>query len=524
MERFETVEQLLSCDSSFFRTDNDKKSDRVLKSTKIEQVIYDDLHAESEELSQNEEIGKQKLKSFDSLVNDVFQSIYGITPKFVDDEQISSLARHFNKNILDGLMSDDDYSAIKSICEGKELPAIEATEEFSDSILGNLDELMNKATGGNGKADTLDKLERDRQEQLQKVLEFLAAMKEAPQEHQAALGRRALSAANRALSKQEQAEMFANLIANNTKQNAAGIKKIVSASVTKALERAENAKNVLLSWGDDAGDMQRNPLNKEILKRTAASHKLRYIVSFLGRYKEMLNSKRLAGYAYGRGEKYDLEYGNNISKALTSEMAMLATPELLPLFIKKYLGKSLKQYRRREPEYKGKGDIIVCLDESSSTFGESNAYGMAVAMVLYELCRINHTNFALVHFSKNTKTEIFLKDEQVSPQRIMDCAETFLSGGTNFDNVLREVNILLLDGRFEKPDIVFITDGVCTVSDEVVEAFEMLKADTGAKLTGILLDKSEHFTFSLEKFADEIYRTSKLFEDDIMEKIICERV
>ena len=524
MERFETVEQLLSCDASFFRTDNDKKSDRVLKSTKIEQVIYDDLHAESEELSHSEKIGRQKLKSFDSLVNDVFQSVYGITPKFVDDAEMSSLSRQFNKNILDELMSDDDYSAIKSICEGKELPAIEATEEFTDDILGNLDELMNKVTGGNGKADTLDKLEKDRQEQLQRTFEFLSAMKDAPQAHRDALGRRAVNAANRALSKQEQAEMFANLIAGNTKQNAAGIKNLVSSSVSKALKRAETAKNVLLSWGNDTGEMKRNPLNKEILKRTAASHKLRYIVSFLGRYKEMLNSKRLAGFTYGRGEKYDLEYGNNISKALTSEMAMLATPELLPLFIKKYLGKSLKQYRRREPEYKGKGDVIVCVDESTSTFGENNAYAMAVAMVLFEICRINHTNFAIVHFSKETKTEVFLKDEQVSPQRIMDCAETFLSGGTSFDNALREVNVLLLDGRFEKPDIVFITDGVCTVSDEIVKTFEMLKADTGAKLTGILLDKSEHFAFSLEKFADEIYRTSQLFQDDVVEKIICERV
>ena len=522
MERFETIEQLLSCDSSFFKTDQDTKTDRVLKSTKIEQVIYDDLRAGSEELIHSEEVGGKKLKSFDSLVNDVFQSIYGITPKFVDEAQLSALSRQFNKNILDSLMSDDDYSAIKSICEGKEMPAIEATEEFTDNILGNLDELMRKATGGNGKVDALDKLEKDRQEQIQKALEFLARMQEAPPEHQNALGRKALSAANRALSKKEQTEMFAKLIASSTKENAAGIQKIVSASVAKALERAETAKNVLLSWGDDAGEMRKNPLNKEILKRTVASYKLRYIVSFLGRYKEMLRSKRVAGYTYGRGEKYDLEYGNNISKAITSEMSMLAAPELLSLFVKKYLGKSLKQYRRREPAYKGKGDIIVCLDESSSTFGENNAYGMAVAMVLYELCRINHTNFALVHFSKGTKTEVFLKDEQVSPQRIMDCAETFLGGGTNFDNALREVNLLLLDGRFEKPDVVFITDGVCNVSDEIIEVFDKLKADTGAKLCGILLDKTEHFTFSLEKFADEIYRTSQLFQDEIVEKIICE--
>lgn len=524
MERFETIEELLSCKGSVFEQINRQKSDRILKSTKIEQVIFDDLHAESEELSHREEIGRQKLKTFDSLVNDVFQSIYGITPKYVEEEQVSLLARRFNKNILEELMSDDDYAAIKNICEGKEMPAIEATEEFTDSILENLDELMHKATGGNGKVDTLGKLERDKQELFEKTLALLEKMESEPKERRESLGRQALTAANRALSKQEQAEMFANLIDNSTKQNASEIKSMVSYSVSKALDKAEKTKNILLSWGNDAGTMQKTPLNKELLRRTAASHKLRYIAGFLGRYKEKLNSKRLAGYTYGRGEKYDLEYGNNISKALTSELSTLASPELLPLFIKKYQSKSLKQYRRREPEYKGKGDIIVCLDESSSTFGKNNAYGMAIAMVLYEICKINHTNFALIHFAKHTKTEVFLKDEAVPPERLLDCAETFLSGGTNFDNPLREVNSLMMDGRFEKPDVVFITDGVCGVSDEIVEMFDTLKADTGAKLTGILLDQAQYFRFSLERFADQIFRTSELLQDDIIENLIDERI
>ena len=50
------------------------------------------------------------------------------------------------------------------------------------------------------------------------------------------------------------------------------------------------------------------------------------------------------------------------------------------------------------------------------------------------------------------------------------------------------------------------------------------KADTGARLTGILLDKGECFDFSLQKFADTIYRTSELLEDSIVTRIIEERI
>ena len=199
---------------------------------------------------------------------------------------------------------------------------------------------------------------------------------------------------------------------------------------------------------------------------------------------------------------------------------MLSTPELIPLFMRKYQSKSLKQYRKREPEYKGNGDIIVCLDESSSTFGENNAYGMAVAMVLYEICRVNNANFALVHFSSTTRVDYFPKDEKVDPKKVLDCAETLLGGGTDFEKPLREVFALTAGGKLDKPDMVFITDGECDVSDEFLELFEEFKSDTGARLTGILLDKGECFDFSLQKFADIIYKTSELMEDTIVERTI----
>lgn len=58
------------------------------------------------------------------------------------------------------------------------------------------------------------------------------------------------------------------------------------------------------------------------------------------------------------------------------------------------------------------------------------------------------------------------------------------------------------------------------MSDDFLEVFDEFKADTGARLTGILLDKGECFDFSLQKFADTIYRTSELMEDTIVERTI----
>ena len=511
MEQFKSIEEILAGNL----TPPSPKTDRVLKSTCIEQAIFDDLSADAEELAEFSAEGTQKLTSFGSLVNDIFQSVYGLRPRYNDEGELSALSREFNRAILAELMADENYAAVKSVCEGKELPAIGATEEFAGKLVENLDGMMERATDGKGKVDALDKMEQDARELSEKLADLMERHKSAPSEQ---LERKIVSTANRIRAKQEQAVAFSARIRQNL--HGGEMRQAIAASTEAALERAQEIESVVLAWGDGDAEMRKNPVNMEILRRTAKSQKLRHIAKFLGRYKEMLNAHRLAGYSYGSREKYDIEYGNSINRALTSELAMLASPELIPLFLRKYQRKSLKQYRRREPERKGGGDIIVCLDESSSTFGANNAYGMAIAMVLYEICRVNHANFALVHFSCTTKVDYFAKDEAVSPQKLLDCAETLLGGGTDFEKPLRAVFALVASGRMDKPDVVFITDGACDVSEEFLERFDEFKADTGARLTGILLDKGECFDFSLRKFADAVYRTSELEEDEIVEKAI----
>ncbi len=526
MEQFKSIEEILSSDFSLIPDGHTQKtkSDRVLKSTRIEQAIFDDLYDETSELANVEEKGKRKLKTFDSLVNDVFQSIYGLNAKYINDGDISELSKRFNKSIIRDLMLDDNFTAVKSVCEGKELPAISATEEFSETLLGNLDEIMNKATGGKGKIESLDKIEQDKLDLMSKLSKLLQRRETMPPEQREIIDDKILNAANRMLAKKEQSEMFSKLIENKMKQNAPYIQSVVSSAAASALDKAKETQCAVMSWGNGDVDMKKSPVNMEILKRTAGSYKLRYIAKFLGRYKEMLNSKRLSGYKYGTGEKYDIEYGNNISKLLTSELSLLASSETMPLFLKKYQNKTLKQYRKREPIYKGRGDIMVCLDESGSTYGENNAYGMAIAMVLYEICKLNNANFALVHFSTETKVDFFPKNTKATAEQVMNCAETFLDGGTDFVAPLEEVISLVHNARLENPDVVFITDGVCKLPNDFIPVIRNFKEETGMKLTGILLDKGDSFEFSLSEFADVIYRTSELLEDSIVKNLIDDRL
>ena len=263
MNHFKSIEEILSSDFGLLSDGytEKQKTDRVLKSTKIEQAIFEDLSSDCAELPEYEKEGKTKLKTFDSLINDVFQSVYGLTPKYTADEDMSSLSRSFNKGILENLMSDDNYAAIKSVCEGKELPAIGATEEFTATLLGNLDDIMRKTTGGKGKVDALGNMEEVKQELLNQIAELLKKREELPEAQKEAIERKIVSKANNFLSKNEQMQMYASLIENGMKYNSSSIKNAIAAASEKALERANGVRNAVLAWGNGDVQMQKNPVN-----------------------------------------------------------------------------------------------------------------------------------------------------------------------------------------------------------------------------------------------------------------------
>lgn len=246
---------------------------------------------------------------------------------------------------------------------------------------------------------------------------------------------------------------------------------------------------------------------------------------YLGRLKELMDGKRKNGYAYGRGEKYSLELGGDINRAIASEFAMLAAPETLPLFLRKLQRKALKQYQRREPICKGSGDIICMLDESSSA--ESQApWCKAVALALLDIAMRDQRRFAVIHFAGvgDVQTDLFLPG-QYDREDVLRCAETFLNGNTDYETPLREALRLMEQEGFENADMVFVTDGECVLPDSFLEKLKAEQSARGFQITGILLDQEDAgFEFSLRESCTNVYRTSQLSRDQIAEQLVVSRV
>ena len=504
-----------------FRRKPTQKTDRVMRSSKLEDSIYAELREDDTEMDMTENAAAQKLKSFPALSRDVFQSLYSLAPRRNDANMLTTAAQKFNAPLLDRISQQDDYPTLKNICEGRSLPAYEAAAEFTGRAAEELDGLLSELGGDKGALNTLEKLEAARDtaaEELAKLLDAQTYTGESTEPGKQAL----INAANRLDSKQRQVEAVSQMLDTTMLRQTEAVDLAVSAAVQAATERAQEVQSIIGAWSDEPSNMRRTPENLALLEKVRQSPVLRDVSKYLGRFREIFAQAKNNSYAYGRGETYSLELGNNLSRALTSELAMLATPETIPLFLRKYQQKQIKQYRRREPIYKGMGDIICCLDESSSTEGEAAAWGKAVAMTLLEIAAESRRSFALIHFagSSSCQVNIFRPGEYTLEDKLT-AAETFLGGGTNFERPIREAIHLMESERFEKADVVFITDGECELSAACRQELQAAQAAHHFTVTGILLDEGQAaMDFSLKPFCQKIYRTSELSGDCVVKSVV----
>lgn len=523
---YRTAEDVLRSPlASITSAKHEPKSDRVFKSTRLEDQIYADLRAEDDTLTELEQISQQKLSSFPALSRDVFQSFYSLLPRRNDPNSLSVAAQKFHTKILEHVMQDEDYGTLKTICEGRELPAYEAATEFISRSSSQLDDLMADIGGKENSLNTLQKLTDAQQQAEQELAELLQRMQTA-KEHNSTLEQEIIQTANRLESKTQQVEAVSKLIDTSSAQHKAEISAVIAAATKAASEKAEEVQNIIGAWSDAPADLERNPVNTALLETVRSNETLQQVAKYLGRFREIIAQGKRNGYAYGRGEKYSLELGNDLSRAISSEFAMLASPQTVPLFLKKYQQKQLKQYRRREPIHKGHGDIICCLDESGSTRGDPAAWGKAVALALLDIAAGNGRKFALIHFASydSCRVDVFLPGQYTIEDK-MNAAEVFLGGGTNFERPMQEAIGLMENEGFENADIVFITDGECALSEEYLEALHRDQAERKFKVTGVLLDTKEMVSgFSLEPFCQQIYRTSQFVEEDIVQNIISQRI
>ena len=75
------------------RRQSTQKTDRVMRSSKLEDSIYAELREDDTEMDMTENAAAQKLKSFPALSRDVFQSLYSLAPRRNDVDMLTAAAQ-----------------------------------------------------------------------------------------------------------------------------------------------------------------------------------------------------------------------------------------------------------------------------------------------------------------------------------------------------------------------------------------------------------------------------------------------
>ena len=129
-------------------------------------------------------------------------------------------------------------------------------------------------------------------------------------------------------------------------------------------------------------------------------------------------------------------------------------------FLRRLLEGQILQYRLREDEQKGKGPMVVCIDVSSSMQGDKELWAKAVSLTLMDIARRQRRLFRAVLFSSGPESSRKVIDlnrqRRYQPElpKVLEMAEYFPGGGTDFEAPIDAAIALLEDKKLKRGDIV----------------------------------------------------------------------
>jgi uncharacterized protein with von Willebrand factor type A (vWA) domain len=217
----------------------------------------------------------------------------------------------------------------------------------------------------------------------------------------------------------------------------------------------------------------------------------------------------------GVAEAYDIERGSELGRLIPAELLALHHPGLRRDFGRRLLEGELLQYRLREEEQKGKGPMVVCVDVSSSMEGDKELWAKAVSLTLMDIARRQRRLFRAVLFSSgpgSLKVLDLNQERRYQPElkKVMELAEYFPGGGTDFQQPIDAAMELIEHKRLRRADIVIITDGESQVAPEWLAELRRRKEELQFSIFAVLVDVGSSELSTLAQLSDRVTSVKKL--------------
>lgn len=514
--------------------DNGKssKNHQSIKHYEVDLDMYDDIFSYSPVMQESVEEGTKELGVYDKLNKDMFLSLYKYKPEIVKESSMhkSSIV---NNRLMKEMVKTPEFKSLRNNCKmdifnsalGTEIigeQAIEVVKEWKEKLneelanrgvanpFNNLDDLVNME-------NKLDDL-MQQSENAQKMLDDMV---------QAGVnGSNPVAFGNmQGVSNQISSEI-ANLeqnmqmynqqiddIMDNHNDLMQDLAYKMSSAFSFADEIMSDVTDELSAWGMTGGAGSLIPYEdkKIALERIRGSKKLKDLTALIGRFKDTAIADQKRKSKDGATAVRSITIGNKIERVLPSEKMKMCNPVTKKDFYRRYNQKELMEYQLDSHTKKSKGPIICCIDTSGSMEGSREKWSKAIALAMLEIANIQKRDYAAIIFDTNIHPSIVIEKNEVNPQKILDIAEIFLDGGTNFEKPLEEALRLIKTSKFKKADIAFITDGDSSLSDSFINRFKATKEEKEFSVMSILINAGGRVSDkTLQKFSDKIITLDKI--------------
>ncbi|MFZ4151447.1 VWA domain-containing protein [Streptomyces pseudogriseolus] len=483
-----------------------------------DRVAWRDVYAQSAALR---ELAAQLLTRHayaPDLLADVFLCAYQAAPR-LRERAVMAPSHLLHHQVVAALTQSPDFAALHRDTAGDAYAAALAVLAQSSALRGLL-ERSREARERSGRADQArqraEAAAADVGEALRQAAEAAGGQGEVPAPAVAAV-RRAVEAAEAA---EDEARREDGAAAQAMAAAVPGIRSAARTAASAAAEAVRQEAALMRAWGVEAGETERMPFDERArLAERLRSGRLAAWADLIGRFRQMAAGERARRVENATGELVGVTLGDDLSRVIPFELAVLGVPELRAVFAARYAAGELMLYDSRGEQSTGKGAIVACVDTSHSMYAEGpggitrEAWSKACALALLDQARQAGREFVGILFSAADKLQVFRfpAGRPAPVTDALDFAETFLGGGTDFQRPLGTAAKILEqefdDASRARGDIVLITDDACEVSENWTRLWNAVKRRLDFRLFGIAIATPDTATATgsvLESLCDNL--------------------
>lgn len=501
-----------------------RQSFNAFEHSDVDLMFYEDVVDTSPVMQNTIEMGKQILPTFEYMYQDIFLSLYKYKAKLLPESQIHMSTR-INRKFAECYLNTPEYIKLRQTCRMDQFNAALGTEIIGNKLIKIVEEVMNKIKEQQEtiqkmkdlmkKEEEMDEL-LDENEEMDELLQSLIANGQGGSSQAMELQQQM----NDNLANKQMIQQLANQIAEEMDDliEEDDIANEITTKAGKAFDEASmqvaETSEMVEAWGLGEGERCRVSYQnkKDAIEKIRKSPKLKELTDLIGRFKESAITEQKKKTKHGAVEISSVTVGKKIEDTLPSERLMLSNETTKSDFYNRYSEGRLLTYSKESNKSKNKGPIILCCDESGSMDGDRETWSKAFTMGVLEIAQMQKRDFAFIAYDSQANDPIILKKGEVSPNKVITICEEFLDGGTNFEAPLRKALDLIKDSTFKNADIIFVTDGDCSVSDKFKQKFKQVKEEKEFACKGILVDMGgwRSSDSTLREFCDDVVRISNV--------------